>query len=293
MRALAIAVALAWALTAAHLGLPDASPAVAAFHATAGWWGAITAAPLLGALALRRWRIAAAIPVLAWIGQILPGTLVGGAAQPHRLRIASANVLMVNPTPDALLAEVFAEDPDVVVLQEYSPPFAAAAAPYRLTHPFGFERPETHSFGSAVFSRLPLDDLAETEVAGVSVPEFTVAGVRVLVVHTLPPINDAQVVAWRAQLAWLAERTAGDPRPLVVAGDLNATRHHPSFRRLLRTRLRDAHAEVGRGAALTWPTAFPLLRLDHLLLAGPVEAVAVWEGRGTGSDHRPVFADLR
>jgi endonuclease/exonuclease/phosphatase (EEP) superfamily protein YafD len=302
--ALAAAVGLVWVLVAARLALGDATAPTAALHATTGWWGLGTLVVLGACVRVGRWLLSfvALLPTLVWLGWVVPGTL-GARAVPDgpALDIVSANVLMVNPDPVALLDELFSGDPDLVVLQEYSPRFAALAGPWRQTHPYVLERPEEHSFGWAVFSRWPMDDVEESDLAGVPLVAFTVKvdgrPVRVYAVHTLPPIHDAQTRRWQAQLAALAERAAAEPGPLVIAGDLNATRHHPSFRRLLEASgLCDAHAEVGRAAATTWPNGrfpFPPLRLDHLLLGGDVAAEEVLEGSGIGSDHRPVRARLR
>lgn len=302
--ALAAAVGLVCILACAHATGDDAGPATAAFHGTAGWWGALAPLVLGGCLLGGRWRLAAlaVLPTLAWLVWVVPGTL---RAQPVPegavLRIVSANVLMVNPDPTGALLELFAGDPDLVVLQEYSPRFAEVAAVHRRTHPYTFERPEAHSFGTAVFSRWPLEELEEQDLAGVPLVAFTLTiadrRVRMFVVHTLPPVSAGNVDRWRLQLAALAERAAAEDGPLVVAGDLNATRHHPSFRKLLATGgLRDAHAEIGRAAAVTWPNGvflLPPLRLDHLLLGGAVVAEQVEEGSGRGSDHRSVKAVLR
>jgi endonuclease/exonuclease/phosphatase (EEP) superfamily protein YafD len=302
--ALVLPLALCWILWIGHWTLDDAAgPVRAALHATTGWWGMLAPPVLALAAGLRWWRLAgvAAIPTAAWLASTVPGTTWARTPPAGaELTLVSANVLMINPEPDLLLAELFDGDPDLVVLQEYSPRFAAVAERYRVTHPHVLERPEEHSFGQAVFSRLPLEEPAETELGGVPMLEFTVrAGgrpVRVLVVHTLPPAFQENMDLWRDQLRWLAERVAADPGPLVVAGDLNATRHHPSFRRLLRGGgLRDGHAEVGRAAAWTWPNGLfrvPPLRLDHLLLKGEVYLRSLREGHGFGSDHRPLFARL-
>ena len=82
----------------------------------------------------------------------------------------------------------------------------------------------------------------------------------------------------------------------MTAGDFNATRYHPSFRRLLSDGMRDAHERRGRGWAATWPRNRrllpPLMRLDHVLVSHGVEVRSIREGLGRGSDHRPIIADL-
>jgi endonuclease/exonuclease/phosphatase (EEP) superfamily protein YafD len=83
--------------------------------------------------------------------------------------------------------------------------------------------------------------------------------------------------------------------PLIVAGYLNATSHAAAFERLVDIGLRDVHDHLGRGLATTWPNgvfSLPNLRLDHVLVTDELVPLAVREGIGEGSDHRPVIVDL-
>jgi endonuclease/exonuclease/phosphatase (EEP) superfamily protein YafD len=99
-----------------------------------------------------------------------------------------------------------------------------------------------------------------------------------------------------ASSSGVGEEIHGERGALVVAGDFNATRHHPSFRRLLSDGMADAHEERGRGWAATWPRNRrplpPLMRLDHVLVSPGVGVRSIREGLGQGSDHRPIIADL-
>ena len=84
-------------------------------------------------------------------------------------------------------------------------------------------------------------------------------------------------------------------RPRVLVGDFNATPYNRWYQQLLDLGLRDAHESVGRPFATTWPNGqqrVPPLLLDHLFADPSVVPVAVREGRGTGSDHRPIIVDL-
>lgn len=84
----------------------------------------------------------------------------------------------------------------------------------------------------------------------------------------------------------------------IIPGDLNAYRHLPWFDSLLGAGYRDAAKGRGRGRGLsrTWPQAFPLLALDHVLVRdGPGARLLVLEQREAGlpgSDHLAVVADL-
>ena len=83
--------------------------------------------------------------------------------------------------------------------------------------------------------------------------------------------------------------------PLIVAGDFNATLHAGGIRALRDVGLLDAHEALGRGLATTWPNGMfsaPPLHLDHVFLSPHLVPVAVTEGHGAGSDHRPVIVDV-
>ena len=223
-----------------------------------------------------------------------------GATSPA-LRLFDANLHAANPDVAPIAEEIRAAAPDLVALQEVDPDGAAgllrsgalAGFPYRVAEV------RRGASGIALWSRLPL---AEAEVLQVGDMPFIRATVvlgdrrlRLYVVHAEAPVGDGRA-RWRAELRRLDQELRRERRPLVVAGDFNATRHHPSFRRLLSHGLADAHERRGRGWAATWPRDRwplpPLMRLDHVLVTRGVAVRSVREGVGRGSDHRPVVADL-
>lgn len=74
------------------------------------------------------------------------------------------------------------------------------------------------------------------------------------------------------------------PEPDVIVGDFNTPRGAASLRRLAPGH-RHAYAEAGRGDSATWPRAFPILHIDHVLLA-PWLRAATYEVRPTPvADH--------
>src|SRR5207253_8667276 len=74
-----------------------------------------------------------------------------------------------------------------------------------------------------------------------------------------------------AQARALAEVLGGGPRPLVLAGDLNAPDSSAVIRSLFAIGLRDAFASAGRGWGYTYGhtlrPAFSFLRIDHVLVS--------------------------
>jgi endonuclease/exonuclease/phosphatase family metal-dependent hydrolase len=217
------------------------------------------------------------------------------------LRLFDANLRAANPDVAPIAEEILAAAPDVVALQEVDPDGAAglqrsgalARFPYRVTDVrYG-------ASGIALWSRFPLAEAQVQRVGGVPFIRATVVlgdrRLRFCTVHVEAPVGDGRA-RWRAQLRRVDEELRRERRPLVVAGDFNATRHHPSFRRLLSHGLADAHERRGRGWAATWPRDRwplpPLMRLDHVLVTPEVTVRSVREGVGRGSDHRPIVADL-
>jgi endonuclease/exonuclease/phosphatase (EEP) superfamily protein YafD len=99
-----------------------------------------------------------------------------------------------------------------------------------------------------------------------------------------------------AQAHALADDMRRAPRPLIVAGDLNAPVSSPVLRSLLDTGLRDAHSSVGRGFGYSYGhdlrPGFSFLRIDHILVSADVGLAGTHVGGRTASEHRPVIADL-
>jgi endonuclease/exonuclease/phosphatase family metal-dependent hydrolase len=87
----------------------------------------------------------------------------------------------------------------------------------------------------------------------------------------------------------------GELGRLVLCGDFNAGPLSPLYF-LLRRRLRDAQRGPGRRARATFPSRFPLLRLDHVWLGQGLSADAVHVPRDAlarmASDHLPIVVDL-
>jgi endonuclease/exonuclease/phosphatase family metal-dependent hydrolase len=84
--------------------------------------------------------------------------------------------------------------------------------------------------------------------------------------------------------------------PLVVCGDFNMWSPLPGpILRLLRAHLRDAAAEL-RLRKATWPSRFPLIRLDRAYVDAGVTLLGcgVVNDRATrcASDHLPLWVDL-
>ncbi len=98
------------------------------------------------------------------------------------------------------------------------------------------------------------------------------------------------------QSATLVRHLAGNPRPMIVAGDLNAAEDSPVVRSLKDLGLRDAFASAGHGYGYTHGHSlkprFSFLRIDHVLVSRDIGVRDAFTGGREASEHRPVIADL-
>jgi endonuclease/exonuclease/phosphatase (EEP) superfamily protein YafD len=215
----------------------------------------------------------------------------------------SVNLLRSNRDYDAVLRQVEAVDPDVVLFQEYSAGFHDACA-RRLTgrYPHVEAHPADDCFGVAIWSRQPFvqeDDallfLGDHEIPAIRV-EVEIDGRRTALynVHLLPPLR-AYFRDHLRENEELRERLRRETSPTIVAGDFNMTNATRAAGRLRRLGFRDAHVLAGRGRGVTWPALgmlsyAPGIRIDHVYVGPGLDARECRVGAPCGSDHLPIIA---
>ncbi|TCC32460.1 hypothetical protein E0H50_19980 [Kribbella sindirgiensis] len=264
------------------------------------WVG--VAVPVLGLAALVRRSatagVALLVPALVWglmFGNLLvPGKGGGGA---YDLRVLTHNVDAANPDPEKTAQDLIAADADVMALEELtSSDLKIYKAAFAKLYPYQVSRDTV-----ALWSKYPVVETKSVDVgfkwtralrAEVSTPEGKVA---VYVAHlasvrvgtsgfTSDQRNDT-IKALGRQIA--DEQLAG----VIVMGDFNGTANDRSLAPLT-AGLRSAQGAAGTGFGFTWPSKFPMARIDHILVRG-VTPTKAWVMSSTGSDHRPVVAELR
>lgn len=282
----------------------------------------------VGSLWLGWWWRGIAVLSLGLCLTVLMGLAWGHADEGHgRVRFMTYNIkaymALHRPGGVAELAqEVVEQQPDILVMQDAGQLMDEAepgAQPLREV----LKRHQIYHFGQyGVASRWPLKDC---EVGGIGTLKrshgfvrctVTVEGVSlsVVTVHLVTPRDGLNATreegmdglqAWQdnmserlAQAGVLAEHLRQAPRPLVVAGDLNAPETSVVVQTLLHTGLRDAFSSAGKGYGFThghsllrgWGLSF--LRIDHILVSDDIGVADAWSGGRIGSQHRPVVADL-
>jgi endonuclease/exonuclease/phosphatase (EEP) superfamily protein YafD len=219
------------------------------------------------------------------------------------VRIFFANVRGLNTEHNAMIDEIRAADPDVIVLVEFTWQWhkACSHSPLFAKYPYGGGFENTRLGTVNVFSRIPLksnrlDWFGGRGLQTVQVPVGNQT-LHLIGLHAPRPMNmredDDYKDFWNRTIPMILR----EPGPLVVVGDFNATQFSKVYERLTADRLRSAHQDRGRGYAVTWPNGqngIPsLIRIDQALLSPEVECAEIREGEGRGSDHKPLILDVK
>jgi endonuclease/exonuclease/phosphatase (EEP) superfamily protein YafD len=267
------------------------------------WYWLLGAVAWYAVTSRRRSRLAAACLLIAVVGNagtLLPFWLPAGqgSSAGDLLTIVSLNLEVGNPRHDLGLGFLRQANADVVVLLEVSDAWAEAVESLGDLYPHRLVRPRADSFGIAVLSRLPLEAARVEPLA--DGPPVVIAGLPrgkrgclLVAAHPPAPLSAAWSARRDAQLAAIGELVAGEDRPVIVAGDLNATPWSHGFRQLTGPRgLRDS--ALGRGVQGSWHARHwvPRVPIDHVLVSEGVAVVSRTLGPPIGSDHLPVVATL-
>jgi endonuclease/exonuclease/phosphatase (EEP) superfamily protein YafD len=293
---------IAWAL-GRTFAVDEAIPAAAAVLAFTPYAAVTAAIPLIVALALRRWRLAAATLVAAALlaGAVVPRAIDDIDTQPRGyepITVLSSNLYLGRGDTADVLRLARREKADVLVLLEISAATLdrANVAGLRTQYPHAMAEPRPGGTGAAIFSRLPLTEIRPTTTARYPGPTADVElpggrTVRIQAVHPPPPVGREQSRTWRGELRKLPAGPRTD-RPSILAGDFNATLDHHELRRILGKGYTDAAAALGEGLKPTWPvgrTALPIT-IDHVLATSQLEPQRYTTTEISRSDHRAITA---
>lgn len=293
-----------WSL-ARLIGLDVGHPLVA-FMAFTPYVAASAPIPVVVAVLLRRWAVAA-LATLAGVGlltAVLPRAVDGpreaSGARGSTLVVMSLNLYGGRADARETLGFVRRYGVDVLSLQELTPEALVRldAEGARELLPGRVLEARDGAAGSGLMARAPLRRVGPRDTSGAAQPEALLLArsrrpLRVKAVHPFPPISRRSERDWRREMKDLPDPYDG--RALrILAGDFNATLDHREFRRLLDAGYVDAADATGDGLRPTWPVGRPHLSItiDHVLLPPGLAARRVTVQEVRGSDHRAVIAEL-
>jgi vancomycin resistance protein VanJ len=252
-------------------------------------------------LAAAMWRrsatalIALLLPLVVWLN-LFGGLLTGkSGASAGNLTVATHNVNADNPDPAGTAEEVAASGVDVLALQEL-PTGQVATYEQALAATYKY-----HSVQGTVglWSKYPMTHTTAVDIkmgwtramrSTVATPEGEVA---VYVAH-LPSVRVKLNAGFTANQRdnsadALGEAIAREPvGKVVLLGDLNGTMNDRSLNGVT-AQMRSTQGAVGDGFGFSWPAAFPMARIDQIMVKG-VEPVSSWTLPRTDSDHLPIAA---
>jgi endonuclease/exonuclease/phosphatase (EEP) superfamily protein YafD len=196
------------------------------------WWG-------------KKWWLFAPVLLLAGVngGFLLPyyGVTTAVSAAPpttEPLRLLMANVYYYNEEPEALVAYITEQDPDIIVLVEMTSRLKGSIRPLYEAYPY-----QVDGYGqeNIILSRVPIRQ-SWYEQHGTRRPnaiaQFTWQGQPFTVIGTHPstPLSQRQMSQRTRTLGLLAEtsRAISPQEGVIIAGDLNTTPFSPHFQTLLR-----------------------------------------------------------
>lgn len=206
--------------------------------------------------------------------------------------IVSANVLTSNENSELLLNLIDKENPDLVILSEVNSRWIEALKPLEERYEYTLKHPRPDNFGIAAYSKrsfkgeIAVSGDAELPVAVLQYDDIIVIGA-----HPLPPISNRNMSENRIYLSDIAFLAKSFQKPIVVAGDLNATLWSATLSPLI-----DAGFDRINplGIAYTWPKGNILyaLQIDHFF-AKNIKAANFKKLPSVDSDHYPIRADIR
>jgi len=250
---------------------------------------------LLGCLAYQGWRI---LPYTA-----MAPRQVHDAERPEpsrSIRILVANVLMENRKADDFLALVREADPDLVLAMETDSWWDGRLRALERDYPHAVRQPQENHYGIHLFSRLALEGaeicfLVDEDVPSIRAQVALRSGDRVAFhgLHPRPPLVQQGTEQRDAELLIVGRQFRTDPRPTIVAGDLNDVAWSRTTRLFQRiSGLLDPRR--GRGLLNTYHAGNPLVRwpLDHVFHDVSFALVRLQRLRSFGSDHFPVLVEL-
>ncbi|MEU7482371.1 endonuclease/exonuclease/phosphatase family protein [Streptomyces sp. NPDC042319] len=298
---LAVLAVLLGLLMVLHADVPNSVGNLGSLLETFLPWVGLGIPVLLVAALLRRSAIALValvLPAVVW-ANLFAGQLTDKSGGEGNLTVATHNVDADNPDPAGTARKVAASGADVIALEELTgealPEYRSALAkkyPYRSVQ------------GTVgLWSKYPLSDARPVDIkmgwtraqrATVTTPD----GERVAVYTAhLPSVRVKVKAGFTANqrdrsAAALGEAIAHEPlSKVVLLGDLNGTMNDRSLAPVT-AQMRSAQGAAGDGFGFSWPAAFPMARIDQIMVKG-LDPASAWTLASTGSDHLPLAASFK
>lgn len=267
------------------------------------WCGLVVPVLLVPAL-LRRSAtalVALLVPAVVWLA-MFGGTLGDRSTGKGELTVVTHNVAAANTDVAGTVKMLIGSGADLIALEELEPRLQpeyerglAAAYPYHVAGISADGLWSKYPATAGALAKGPAgEDTATVFRSVVATPKGEIAvyvghldSVRVTFGKGFgAEFRDNSIAATSAALR------AEPLERVLLMGDLNGSLADRAFAPITE-QMTSAHEAAGSGFGFTWPTAFPAVRIDHILSKGRLTATDSWVLPADGSDHRAVAASYR
>lgn len=218
-----------------------------------------------------------------------PNTHVSGPS----LRILQSNMLVTNRNVGGLMALIESDDPDVIVISEANSGHVAYLRDIMRLYPYQVAEPQKHSFGMAIASREPLNNIQKHHFASENIIAISAdiprdaKTVTLLSIHPANPLHPKGMEIRDQELAVIARWIKSQKHPVIVTGDFNITPYSHVYKEFIReTGLHNARK--GRGMHGTYHSALPAitrLPIDHTLISDSLAIRTYRTAKVKHTDH--------
>lgn len=257
-------------------------------------WGQVGIVTLLLGVALQVYW------VFAWL-PFAPNEVEDALSEDpqRRIRVLSANVLQKNDNAAQLLKIIKDARPNLIVLCEVNGRWEKDLASLKVRYPFYHVHALENKYGMAMFSDLPVSEIAVRHLIRPKVPSLhfqltlpTGGITQVMAVHPNPPRPGQGTQARDAELV-LVGKIAREHRNCIVLGDMNdvcwsrTTNLFQEVSGLLDPR-------KGRGLFPTFDVHSAIWRypIDHVFHSPTFRVSEIRTLDAFGSDHFPLLVEL-
>jgi endonuclease/exonuclease/phosphatase (EEP) superfamily protein YafD len=255
-------------------------------------------------LGLKHWKASSIIAfiLLAALIRLLPlvhsSKLQESAPNAPTLSITTLNVLTSNTEMDKTANFLRTTGSDLLILCETNASWTAHLLASLPQYPYHYGLPTEDNFGQLLLSKWPLSSKTTHQPSPYGAPltdliaETPLGKIRIFSAHPLPPMGAQHYRDRNIYLAELGKLAHESALPVIIAGDLNATRWSVAYKDLLQAAPLHDLAD-GQGIHPTWKpfgTALLGIPIDHLLSSPEIGIVKYSVGPDVGSDHFPVTA---
>ncbi|MEU2419658.1 endonuclease/exonuclease/phosphatase family protein [Streptomyces sp. NPDC007851] len=238
--------------------------------------------------------IAVVLPAIVWLN-LFGGLLTDKSGTGGDLTVATHNVNADNPDPTGTATRLASSGADVLALEELT---ASAVPTYEkaLASTYKYHAVEG-TVGLWSKYRLTGVQAVDIKLGWVRAMRATVAtphGPLAVYVAHLPSVRVKMNAGFTARQRdksadALGEAIVDETLPRVILlGDLNGTMNDRSLNAVT-SQMRSTQGAAGSGFGFSWPAAFPMARIDQIMVKG-VEPESSWTLPRTGSDHLPIAA---